>query len=84
MPQYVLPPGGVKFSLFSRVFAANTSRLVWRLCVPGLLWPSAHLYGGRVLLNQVLKFASRSNSALVTDACAAALRASYSAAQRER
>jgi hypothetical protein len=26
----------------------------------------------------------RSNSALVTDACAAALRASYSAAQRER
>jgi hypothetical protein len=67
-----------------RAFAANASGFVWRPCASGLLWPSVHLYGGRVLLSQVLSWASRSNSALVTDACAAALRASYSAAQRER
>jgi hypothetical protein len=40
--------------------------------------------GGRVLRNHVLSSASRSNSALVSDACAAALRAFYSAPQRGR
>jgi hypothetical protein len=37
-----------------------------------------------VLLNQVLSWASRSNNALVSDVCAAALRAFYNAPQRER
>jgi hypothetical protein len=40
--------------------------------------------GGSVLLIQVPSLASRSNSALVSDVCAAALRASYNAPQRER
>jgi hypothetical protein len=37
-----------------------------------------------VLRNQVHRLASRSNSALVSDVCAAALRAFYNAPQRER
>ena len=40
--------------------------------------------GDGVLLNQVLGLASRSNSALVSYVCVAALRASYNAPQRER
>jgi len=37
-----------------------------------------------MLRKQVLQSASRSNSALVSDVCAAALRAFYNAPQRER
>ena len=37
-----------------------------------------------MLVNQVPSLASRSNSALVSDVCAAALRAFYNAPQRER
>ena len=40
--------------------------------------------GGSVLLIQVPSLASRSNNALVSDVCAAALRAFFNAPQRER
>jgi len=52
----------------------------WRRCLGG----ARAFLGGGVLLGQGLRLASRSNSALVSDVCAAALRAFYNAPQRER
>ena len=48
----------------------------------GLSWQRVR--GKDVLLNQVQQLASRSNSALVSDVCASALRAFYNAPQRGR
>ena len=74
----------MKFFLNPRAFAARTLCLVWHSWLPDLPWLSVDLYGGKVLLNQVLSLAARSSSAVERDAFHPALRASYSAAQRER
>jgi hypothetical protein len=76
--------GGVKFFLKQRASPANALCFVWRPWAAGLLLAASAFQGGRVLLKQVLSLASRSNSALVSDACASALRAFFSAPQRGR
>ena len=74
--------GAVK-SVLQTELCNQYARLSLAFRASGLLQRRSEL-GGRVLHNQGPGWASRSNSALVTDACAAALRAFYGAAQRER
>jgi hypothetical protein len=71
--------------------SSNGAALCWHYSVSGLAKGGrraavAAQRGGEdiVLQHQVPKLAPRSNKALVSDVCAAALRASYNAPQRRR
>ena len=72
------------FFLIQRAFAPHSVRLGLAYLGSRSTMTVGASKGGSVLLIQVPSLASRSNSALVSDVCAAALRAFFNAPQRER